>query len=51
MRLGLEGYVASDAINWVRRNGWPDDEGASYVMLAKAFTELRQKKAADAARR
>ena len=49
LRLGLDGYVASDAINWVRRNGWPDDEGASYVMLAKAFTELRQKKAADAA--
>lgn len=49
LRLGLDGYVVSDAINWVRRNGWPDNEDASYIMLAKAFTELRQKKAADAA--
>ena len=49
LRLGLDGYVASDAINWIRRYGWPDDEDASYMMLAKAFTELRQKKATDAA--
>jgi tetratricopeptide (TPR) repeat protein len=49
LRLGLDAYVASDAINWVRRNGWPANEDASYLMLAKAFTELRQKKAADAA--
>jgi tetratricopeptide (TPR) repeat protein len=48
LRLGLDGYVASDAINWVRANGWSEDEDASYVMLAKAFTELRQKKSADA---
>jgi tetratricopeptide (TPR) repeat protein len=49
LRLGLDGAVTSDAINWVRRSGWPDGEDSSYVMLTKAFTELRQKKAADAA--
>lgn len=49
LRLGLDTYIASDAINWARATGWAEDEVTSYLMLAKAFTELRQKKQADAA--
>jgi len=49
LRLGIDTYLVSDAINWTRLEGWPEDETTSYVMLIKAITELRLGKPADAA--
>ena len=48
LRLGVDTYVVSDAVNFIRMRGWQDDT-ASYVMLAAALTQLRTGKAAEAA--
>ena len=48
LRLGVDTYVVSDAVNYLRMRGWQDDT-SSYVMLAAALTQLRTGKAADAA--
>jgi lipoprotein NlpI len=47
LRLGVDTYVVSDAVNFIRMRGWQDDS-SSYVMLAAALTQLRTGKAADA---
>jgi lipoprotein NlpI len=48
LRLGVDTFVVSDAVNFVRMRGWQDDS-SSYVMLAAALTQLRQGKTEDAA--
>jgi tetratricopeptide (TPR) repeat protein len=47
LRLGVDTYVVSDAVNFIRLRGWQDD-ASSYVMLAAAFTQMRLHKTDDA---
>jgi tetratricopeptide (TPR) repeat protein len=48
LRLGLDNYVVSDAVNYVRMSGWQTDS-SSYISLAAALTLLRRQEAAQAA--
>ena len=46
--MGVDTYVVSDAVNYIRLQGWQTD-ASSYAMLAAAFTQRRLKKPGDAA--
>jgi tetratricopeptide (TPR) repeat protein len=48
LAMGIDTYAISDAVNYVRLQGWQDDS-SSYAMLAAAITQRRQGKTADAA--
>lgn len=48
LRMGVDTYVVSDAVNYIRLQGWQTD-ASSYAMLAAAFTQRRLKKPEAAA--
>lgn len=43
LRMGVDTYAVSDAVNYIRLQGWQDDS-SSYAMLAAAFTQRRLKR-------
>ena len=47
LRLGLDKYAATDALNYVRQAGW-QSETSTYVMLNGAIALLRQNKPKEA---
>jgi tetratricopeptide (TPR) repeat protein len=47
LAMGIDTYAISDAVNFVRLQGWQDDS-SSYAMLAAAITQRRRGKTADA---
>lgn len=48
LRMGLDTYVVSDAVNYLRLQGWQDDS-SSFAMLAAALTQRRLKRPEEAA--
>jgi tetratricopeptide (TPR) repeat protein len=48
LRMGIDTYAVSDAVNYIRLQGWQDDS-SSYAMLAAALTQRRLKRPDEAA--
>ena len=48
LEMGVDTYVVSDAVNYIRLQGWQDDS-SSYAMLGAALTQRRLKRPGDAA--